>query len=94
MQVEVESVPDGKKYPGKIKRIPSNNTANYCVEYTDNTEEDDVIENRITAIGSGEKIGGVLFLDGKEEWREVNLFSSQFFYKKLLPPPSIVNRGI
>ena len=61
MQVEIKTL--DKWYPAKIQAIPSQSSPGYTVTYTDSTVEEGVVAERIRALGQGELVGGVFFLD-------------------------------
>ena len=61
MKVEVNI--NGKWYPGEIINIPNNPSSGYTIKFTDGTEMEKVNKKYIRAQGSGQDIGGVLFLD-------------------------------
>lgn len=61
MDVEVKDS-EGKWYPGKISSVDKQKNV-YAVVYADGTEEEDVVRDRVRALGEAERVGGVLFLD-------------------------------
>ena len=61
MKVNVKNA-KGEWYPGQISYI-SKDQRSCTIAYTDGTEEEEVTADRIRFFGTGDDIGGVLFLD-------------------------------